>query len=180
MQISVFSKRRDTRLQTDHDHKLNISYLTVVIHRCDTCGGLWRPLSLLSSACVKTARRPPVLRIRASSGVLPGGVWSGSGLVFETKPQDFDVRVQILHDVHEVAGDSSVLQGLQGMRLVEVVGAGAFAGPSQIFLADVEPLTVLGLLTSAVLSHAVVIGMTHLKNKHCSSGFLWKLVSDSE
>ena len=72
--------------------------------------------------------------------------------------QDPLVDVQRLHGRHEVVGDAALLQHLEGLRLVEVVGPRAAAVTTQVLLTDVDPF-------AALLASGVGVVEAHLRGR---------------
>ena len=64
-------------------------------------------------------------------------------------------EVHGLRGRHEAVGDAALLQHLQRLELVEVVGPRAAAAAAQVVLTDVHPC-------AAVLAFAVVVVEAHL------------------
>ena len=67
-------------------------------------------------------------------------------------------EVQGLHGRHEAVGDAALLQHLQRLGLVEVVGPRAAAAAAQVVLTDADPC-------AALLAFGVVVVKTHLQGR---------------
>ena len=76
--------------------------------------------------------------------------------------QSLDAGVDGLDASNDVVGDSSVLQGLQRVGLEEIVRPWTAACAAEIVLTDVHPPAVLTIRALPILSHTVVVGVTHL------------------